>query len=134
MHPLHHFVYLGHEEEIFNLNMDFHRSLIPYCKEYGNMVGVENMWGSDDAFVPIGAKYMADIGKHLIERINAARSEGRRRKSVGFSCEVFPHKSRGLTHEVICKRILKDTDVRCAEGKHNEEKGNDAQYRDRSFW
>ena len=47
MHPLHHFVHRGHEEEIFNLNMEFYRSLIPYCKEYGIKVGVENMWGTD---------------------------------------------------------------------------------------
>jgi len=43
VHPLHHFVYHGHEEEIFEKNMEFYRSLIPICKEYGIKVGVENM-------------------------------------------------------------------------------------------
>ena len=44
VHPLHHMEYLGHEEELFKLNMDYYRRLIPYCKEYGVKVGIENMW------------------------------------------------------------------------------------------
>lgn len=44
VHPLHHMEYKGHEEEIFKLNMDYYGKLIPYCKEYGIKVGVENMW------------------------------------------------------------------------------------------
>lgn len=44
VHPLHHMQYLGHEEEIFRLNMEYYRSLIPYCREYGVKVGIENMW------------------------------------------------------------------------------------------
>ena len=44
VHPLHHFTYKGHEEEIFEKNMDFYRSLIPICKEYGIKVGIENMF------------------------------------------------------------------------------------------
>ena len=44
VHPLHHMEYLGHEEEIFALNMDYYRRLIPYCKEFGIKVGIENMW------------------------------------------------------------------------------------------
>ncbi len=44
VHPLHHFVYKGNEEEIYEKNMDFYRSLIPICKEYNVKVGVENMF------------------------------------------------------------------------------------------
>ena len=44
VHPLHHMEYKGHEEEIFHLNMDYYRKLIPYCKEFGIKVGIENMW------------------------------------------------------------------------------------------
>lgn len=44
VHPLHHMEYLGHEEELFNMNMAYYRKLIPYCKEYGVKVGIENMW------------------------------------------------------------------------------------------
>ena len=47
VHPLHHWEYHGHEEEIFNANMEYYRGLIPYCKEYNIKVGVENMWRRD---------------------------------------------------------------------------------------
>ena len=47
VHPLHHFVYHGHEEEIFEKNMEFYRSLIPYCREWNIKVGIENMWQVD---------------------------------------------------------------------------------------
>lgn len=47
VHPLHHFPYHGHEEEIFELNMEFYRSLIPICEEYNVKVGIENMWQVD---------------------------------------------------------------------------------------
>lgn len=47
MHPLHHFVYHGHEQEIFEANMEFYRSLIPLCREYNIKVGVENMYQVD---------------------------------------------------------------------------------------
>jgi len=44
VHPIHHTEYLGHEEEMFNINMDYYGRLVPYCKEYGIKVAVENMW------------------------------------------------------------------------------------------
>jgi len=47
VHPLHYIEFHGNEEEIFELNMDFYRSLIPYCREYGIKCGVENMWRND---------------------------------------------------------------------------------------
>ena len=47
VHPLHHFVYLGHEEEIYEKNMKYYRKLIPYAKEYGVKIGVENMYQGD---------------------------------------------------------------------------------------
>ncbi len=47
VHPLHHFVYRGHEEEVFEANMRFYRRLIPYCREYGIMCGIENMYQID---------------------------------------------------------------------------------------
>ena len=40
VHPLHHRTYRGHEEEMFELNMNYYRRLIPYCKEYGIKVGI----------------------------------------------------------------------------------------------
>lgn len=47
VHPIHHMEYHGHEEEIFQRNMDFYRRLIPYCKEFDVKVAVENMWQHD---------------------------------------------------------------------------------------
>ena len=47
VHPLHHMVYAGHEEEIFQLNMEFYRSLIPICKSCGIKIGIENMFQRD---------------------------------------------------------------------------------------
>ena len=47
IHPIHHTVYRGHEEELFERNMDFYRTLIPYAKEYGVKIGVENMFQHD---------------------------------------------------------------------------------------
>ncbi len=44
VHPLHHFVYKGHEDEIYEKNMEFYRSLIPLCKEYNIKIGIENMF------------------------------------------------------------------------------------------
>lgn len=47
VHPLHYMPYAGHEEEIFQINMDFYRSLIPVCKDCGIKVAVENMFQRD---------------------------------------------------------------------------------------
>ena len=47
VHPLHYKIYKGNEAEMFRLNMDFYNRLIPYCKEYGVKVGIENMWQRD---------------------------------------------------------------------------------------
>ncbi len=46
-HPLHHFVYQGHEEEIFEKNVVFYKRLAKYAKELGVRIGVENMWQRD---------------------------------------------------------------------------------------
>lgn len=47
VHPLHYKEYIGHEDEIFEMNMEFYRSLIPYCERFGIKVGVENMVQKD---------------------------------------------------------------------------------------
>lgn len=44
VHPIHHMQYLGHEEEIFSINMEYYKKLLPYAKEYGVKIGVENMY------------------------------------------------------------------------------------------
>ena len=48
IHPLHGpMSYRGHEEELFEINMKFYRSLLPYAKEYGVKIALENMWQRD---------------------------------------------------------------------------------------
>lgn len=47
VHPLHHMVYRGNEETLFEMNMDYYRRLIPYAKEYGVKIAVENMFQAD---------------------------------------------------------------------------------------
>lgn len=47
IHPLHHYVYKGHQEEIFQKNMEFYRSLIPIAKANGIKIAIENMWQRD---------------------------------------------------------------------------------------
>lgn len=47
VHPIHHMVFSGHEEEIFELNMKYYRGLIPYAREYGIKIAIENMFQAD---------------------------------------------------------------------------------------
>lgn len=47
IHPRHQYVYPGHEDEIFEINMKYYRELIPYAEEAGIKIGVENMWQID---------------------------------------------------------------------------------------
>lgn len=47
VHPLHHMLYEGHEEEIFSLNMAYYRSLIPVARNNGVKIAVENMFQRD---------------------------------------------------------------------------------------
>lgn len=46
VHPCQHLNYWenGNPEKLFEYNMKFYRSLIPYCEEYGIRVATENMW------------------------------------------------------------------------------------------
>lgn len=46
VHPLHHLRYenSGVPEQLFQMNMEYYTSLIPYCEEYGIKIAVENMW------------------------------------------------------------------------------------------
>jgi sugar phosphate isomerase/epimerase len=47
VHPIHYFEYKGHEEEMFEKNMEFYRSLLPYAKEFDVKIALENMWQID---------------------------------------------------------------------------------------
>ncbi|MBE6749720.1 MAG: sugar phosphate isomerase/epimerase [Ruminococcaceae bacterium] len=44
VHPKQHLTYAENTEELFNLNVEFYKSLIPYCEKYNIKVATENMW------------------------------------------------------------------------------------------
>lgn len=44
VHPLQQGRYYGHERELFDMNMDFYRSLIPLSEGHGIKIAIENMW------------------------------------------------------------------------------------------
>lgn len=74
VHPLHHMCYKGHEEELFQLNMDYYGKLIPYAKEYGIKIGVENMWQFDPLRKCIIADTCSDV-KEFIRYIDTLNSD-----------------------------------------------------------
>jgi len=47
VHPYHYGEYFGHEDEVFDINMKFYRDLLPYAKEYGVRIAIENMWRTE---------------------------------------------------------------------------------------
>ena len=44
VHPVQKVPYLGREEEMFEINMEFYSSLAPYAKDCGIKIAIENMW------------------------------------------------------------------------------------------
>lgn len=51
VHPIHYTKYFATREEQFSRSVEFYRSLVPYCEEYGIRVCTENMWDRDKARV-----------------------------------------------------------------------------------
>ena len=47
VHPKQELEYAGNEEKLWEENLEFYRSLIPYCEEYGIRICAENMWQRD---------------------------------------------------------------------------------------
>lgn len=44
VHPLQHLPYEENVEELYQMNMEFYKSLIPYCEKFQIKVALENMW------------------------------------------------------------------------------------------
>ena len=44
VHPVQHLTYAEHPQELFEMNVAFYKSLIPYCEKFGTKVAIENMW------------------------------------------------------------------------------------------
>ena len=47
VHPIQHLDYSTNVEALYEMNMEFYRSLIPYCERYGIKVAVENLYQTD---------------------------------------------------------------------------------------
>ena len=73
IHPIHHMTYHGHEEEIFQLNMEYYNRLIPYAKEHNIKIGVENMFQVDNIRRYIIADTCSD-SKEFIRYIDTLNS------------------------------------------------------------
>lgn len=74
VHPLHHMLYEGHEEEIFQMNMAYFRSLIPIAKDCGIKIAVENMFQRDPRRGVITHDTCSTI-KEFVRYIDALDSE-----------------------------------------------------------
>lgn len=48
VHPVQHLTYAKEKQRLWEENLVFYRSLIPYCEEYGIRVCAENMWQYDN--------------------------------------------------------------------------------------
>lgn len=55
IHPIHHMVYKGNEQNIRAINMEYYKGLAPYAKKYNLKIAVENMWQRDSL-----RKYIVD--------------------------------------------------------------------------
>lgn len=44
VHPMQHLRYLGNEDTLRKMNIDFYQSLIPYARQFGIRIATENMW------------------------------------------------------------------------------------------
>ena len=44
VHPMQHLNYAENQRELFKLNVEFYKSLIPYAKKFGIKIATENMW------------------------------------------------------------------------------------------
>lgn len=65
VHPIHHMQYPGHEEEVYDINMKYYSSLIPFCEKYGYKVCIENMWQRE----PKTKRICHDVGSRMEELI-----------------------------------------------------------------
>lgn len=47
IHPFHHPLFIGHEDEMFEKNMEYYGKLLPYAKAANVKIGIENMYQVD---------------------------------------------------------------------------------------
>ncbi|MBE6691506.1 MAG: sugar phosphate isomerase/epimerase [Ruminococcaceae bacterium] len=117
VHPIHHMVYHGHEEEIFERNMAYYRSLIPYAKEYGVKVAVENMFQADPRRKCIVADTCSNLQEFIryvdtldSEQITACLDVGH--VGLPLTDVEAPEFIRGLGHDRLGALHIHDNDYR----------------------
>ncbi len=49
VHPVQHLTYAEHPQKLFEMNVAFYKSLIPYCEKFRIKVAIENMWQYNSA-------------------------------------------------------------------------------------
>ncbi|MBQ6714575.1 MAG: sugar phosphate isomerase/epimerase [Clostridia bacterium] len=49
VHPKQHLNYAEHAAELFDLNVEFYKSLIPYAEKFGIKIATENMWQTNNS-------------------------------------------------------------------------------------
>lgn len=47
VHPIHHFVYAGNEDKLWEINMRYYTGLLPYAEKFGVRMTLENMFQFD---------------------------------------------------------------------------------------
>ena len=48
VHPKQHLNYAEHAKELFDMNVEFYKSLIPYAERFGIKIATENMWQTNN--------------------------------------------------------------------------------------
>lgn len=74
VHPLHWMPYLGHEDEINELNIQYYKSLVPLARNLGVKIALENMWQKEVKRKCVGTD-VAGFAKDHAALIDAIDSE-----------------------------------------------------------
>lgn len=53
VHPLHHLVYIYNKEKLWDMNMEFYHTLLPYAEKYNVRIAIENMFQFNKRMAPI---------------------------------------------------------------------------------
>lgn len=73
VHPKHHLKYAEQPEELFRMNLEFYKRLIPYCEKFGIKVATENMWEYNPVSHNIGRAFNSRASEfaRLLDEINS---------------------------------------------------------------
>lgn len=95
VHPIQNGRFYGREKEIFDLNVEFYRSLAPIARKFGIRIGIENMWQNHP------------VSRNICDDILADPHELARMYDVLNDPEVFTV-NLDLGHVALCGREPED--------------------------